>query len=199
MAERTKIMADKFAITGTLARRNHWYVDPGAATAEADGSAQNPFRTVEEVLALLPDPTTPVLAAIDTIEICGHFDSITLDRSCVLKGPAVIDELIITDDLVMVRDCYVSELTVTDAENCIIQGCLGLTTVTLDDSIVEIHQSTIGEIVLEGAGTLALNVCTVLDASTIPAEWDVTAYNSVLTDVTGTYTDYNCEEIPAET
>lgn len=187
-------MTEKIAITGSKQGQTRYYVDPRAADGLEDGSAQRPFTAIEDALAVIQDPTTPSMAQLKTIDCTGVFGTVTLDRPCVLKGPAIFTEINITNHLVVLDNIIVGTLNMVDSEDCRLQNIDVGATLTMSGSNALVFGARINKLVLAAAGNLELNLATVFTACAIPAEWTVVAYNSVLKDASGTYTAYNVSE-----
>lgn len=186
----------RLSMTGSTPGLTTIYVDPKAASSLADGSAQNPFKTVEDALELAPelvddfsleDDAAFYLRNLRTIEICGMITEVIVDRPCVLQGPGIIGTLTIVSPIVFVYDLTIGTLEI-ESEYTQVQGC-DVDEASIENSQVRFQNCVVLEMELGGdeGGSLNLANFVMLEAVLdVPADWDVLVVNGVIGGLDGT-------------
>jgi hypothetical protein len=139
--------AQHLAITGTNSDPTVVYVDSGAASANATGSAMKPFRLIADALELCP----PLLTQRGDFELyyninaSGNFVGVSVDRAIVINGPCTLDNITLegTSERVLLFNCTINDLTI-EAPICDIVGSVvlgdliltGVEHVVIKDSVV---------------------------------------------------------------
>lgn len=168
------------------------YVDPRAAGALANGSAQFPFKTLADALEVCAQPETlssAIIPLMRTIVCNGYFPGVTvIDRPVSLIGPAYFEEISITSGMVAISEIMCPVVTV-DGPMCRFNNLNIAESLTFtEDSTAVLNSCEILEITLEGtSGSIELHGCTVAEDVTIPAAWGFASYNSALTVASGDY------------
>lgn len=197
-------MEGKFLLpSGTNSGLTLLYVDTRAATAEAEGSAMKPFRSIE--LAIKVCPVSIVispegLTEVRVIQVSGVYNDVLVDRSCAIKGLAVFSGITLCGGFNYLMDGA--------AYDVVISSSVAATLVNLDlNGTLEINSDTVtmrgcnlycDTITLNPAitGTLRLENCKVNTDLVVPASWKVTAFNTYLSNASGAGTIelFNSEE-----
>lgn len=185
--------------TGSVMGLSRIYVDSRAGGAGADGSADKPFRTIEEALAVVPDVSDEaslgdMILRLRTLVLAGTFGDVAIAIPVGIDNTSgVIGALTCTASLLLVTGGYISELIVEGSETVRIQNA-SVDEAAIEDASVTFTGCTIGEITLAGSvgGHLGIGNSVVTEELTVPAEYTATAYNSMLVNgAVGTITDYN--------
>lgn len=183
--------------SGTVTGLSRIYVDSRAGGANADGSADKPFDTFAEALAIVPDVSdeasfSDMLLRMRTIVIAGNVGDIEVDVPVMIDNTSgVIGTLTCTAPVLLVNGGYITTLDATGAEHLRVQNA-EITTVTLDDCAATFIGCNVTTLTPSGAGELTLANTVVIDEITIPAEYVAAALSSVLLGgVDGSITDYN--------
>ncbi len=183
--------------SGTVTGLSRIYVDSRAGGANADGSADKPFDTFAEALAIVPDVSdeasfSDMLLRMRTIVIAGNVGDIEVDVPVMIDNTSgIIGTLTCTAPVLLVNGGYITTLDATGAEHLRVQNA-EITTVTLEDCVAEFIGCSITMLTPSGTGELTLVNSVVMGEITIPAEYTATAMSSVLLGgVDGSITDYN--------
>lgn len=183
--------------SGTVTGLSRIYVDSRAGGANADGSADKPFDTFAEALAIVPDVSdeasfSDMLLRMRTIVIAGNVGDIEVDVPVMIDNTSgVIGTLTCTAPVLLVDGGYITTLDATGAEHLRVQNA-NITTVTLEDCVAMFIGCIIITLTPKGTGELNLVNAVVTDEITIPAEYVAAALSSVLLGgVDGSITDCN--------
>ena len=183
--------------SGTVTGLSRIYVDSRAGGANADGSADKPFDTFAEALAIVPDVSdeasfSAMLLRMRTIVVAGNVGDIEVDVPVMIDNTSgIIGTLTCTAPVLLVDGGYITTLGATDAEHLRVQNA-SITTVTLEDCVAAFIGCSITTLTPSGTGELTLINSVVMGEITIPAEYTATAMSSVLLGgVDGSITDYN--------
>lgn len=183
--------------SGTVTGLSRIYVDSRAGGANADGSADKPFDTFAEALAIVPDVSdeasfSAMLLRMRTIVISGNVGDIEVDVPVMIDNTSgIIGTLTCTAPVLLVDGGYITTLGAIDAEHLRVQNA-SITTVTLEDCAAAFIGCGITTLTLEGTGEFALINAVVTNEITVPAEYTATAMSSVLLGgVDGSIIDYN--------
>ena len=185
--------------TGTATGLSRIYVDSRAGGAGADGSADKPFDTFAEAMAIVPDVSdeasfSAMLLHMRTIVVAGNVGDITVDKPVLIDNTSgIIGTLTCTAPVLLLDGGYVTTLGATEAEDIRVQNA-SITTITLEDCTANFIGCQIGTLTLSGdvGGAVTLVNSVVSNEVTIPAEYTAMAISSVLLEgFSGSITDYN--------
>lgn len=183
--------------SGTVTGLSRIYVDSRAGGANADGSADKPFDTFAEALAIVPDVSdeasfSAMLLRMRTIVISGNVGDIEVDVPVMIDNTSgIIGTLTCTAPALLVDGGYITTLDATDAEHLRVQNA-EITTVTLEDCVAAFIGCSITTLTPSGTGELTLVNTVVMGEITIPAEYTARAMSSVLLGgVDGSIANYN--------
>jgi len=183
--------------SGTVTGLSRIYVDSRAGGANADGSADKPFDTFAEALAIVPDVSdeasfSDMLLRMRTIVISGNVGDIEVDVPVMIDNTSgIIGTLTCTAPVLLVNGGYIATLGAIDAEHLRVQNA-SIITVTLEDCAAMFIGCSITTLTPSGTGDFTLINSVVTDEITIPAEYGAAAMSSVLLGgVDGSIGNYN--------